>query len=97
MRRQLRDPNMRMLKVSFGRLKPTCDTRIIHFDYILEQTAQVGHGVGQRKKSKTGEDGSYHTAQVGPGDRGREKSKKNVIDIGVFKNKDFQGMSSLAL
>ena len=25
---ELRGPNMRMLIVSFGRLKPTCDTRI---------------------------------------------------------------------
>ena len=24
-----------MLKISFGRLKLTCDTRIIHFDYTL--------------------------------------------------------------
>ena len=24
---------MHMLKVSFGQLKPTCDTRIIHFYY----------------------------------------------------------------
>ena len=47
-----------------------------------------------RKKSKTGEDDSYHTAQVGPGDRGRKKSKKGMdlmdliwIEIGVFKNK----------
>ena len=28
--------------------------------------AQVGHGDGRRKKSKTGEDGSYHTAHVSP-------------------------------
>ena len=27
--------------------------------------AQVSHGDRRRKKSKTGEDGSYHTAQVG--------------------------------
>ena len=27
-----------------------------------------------RKKSKTGEDGSYHTAQVGPRDRRRKNS-----------------------
>ena len=50
-------------------------------------------------ESKTGEDGSYHTAQVGTGDRGRKKSK-NVFDliwieIGL-KKKFFQGMSSLA-
>ena len=58
--------------------------------------AQVGHGGGRRKKSKTGEDGSYHTAQVGPGDRGRKKSKKLIgfdldliwIEIGVFQNKE---------
>ena len=33
-------------------------------------TAQVSHGDRRRKKSKTGEDGSYHTAQVGPRSRG---------------------------
>ena len=27
---------------------------------------QVDHGDGRRKKSKTGEDGSYHTAHVSP-------------------------------
>ena len=31
------------------------------------------------KESKTGEDGRYHTAQVGPGDRGRKKSIKKWI------------------
>ena len=36
-----------------------------------ERTARL-----EKKNSKTGEDGSYHTAQVGPGDRGRKKSKK---------------------
>ena len=67
-----------------------------------------GHGGGRRKNSKTGEDGSYHTAQVGPGDRERKKSKKGMdlngfnldliwIEIGVFKNKKFQRRSSLAL
>ena len=34
---ELRGPNTRMLKVSFGWLKPTYDTRIIHFYCILEQ------------------------------------------------------------
>ena len=56
-------------------------------------------------KSKTGEDGSYHTAQVDPGDRGSRKSKKKKefdldliwIEIGVFKNKKLKGMTSLAL
>ena len=33
-----------------------------------------GSGDGRRKKSKTEEDGSYHTAEVSPGDRGRKKS-----------------------
>ena len=37
---------------------------------------QFGHGDGRRKKSKTGEDGSYNTAQVGPGDR--KKAKKRI-------------------
>ena len=31
-----------------------------------QQTAQVGHGDGRRKKIKTGEDGSYRTAHVSP-------------------------------
>ena len=31
--------------------------------------AQVCHGECRRKKSKTGEDGSYHTVKVGPGER----------------------------
>ena len=30
------------------------------------QTAQFGHGDGQRKKIKTGEDGSYRRAHVSP-------------------------------
>ena len=30
---ELPGPNMRMLKVSLGRLKQTCDTRSIHLDY----------------------------------------------------------------
>ena len=34
------------------------------------------HGDGRRKKSKTGEDGSNHTAQVGPGDGGERRAKK---------------------
>ena len=35
---ELCGPNMCMLKVSFGQLKPTWDTRrIIHFYYTLEQ------------------------------------------------------------
>ena len=46
----------------------------------------------RRKTSKTGEDGCYHTAQIGPGDRRRKKSNEFDLDliwieIGVFKNK----------
>ena len=33
---ELLDPNVRMLKVRFGRLKRTYDTHVIHFDYTLE-------------------------------------------------------------
>ena len=33
----------------------------------------------QRKKIKTGEDGSYHTSQVGPGDRGRKNKKERIL------------------
>ena len=49
-----------------------------------------------KKEKQIGEDGSYHTAQVGPGNRGRKKSKiRNGFDldliwteIGVLKNKE---------
>ena len=34
---ELGGPNTLMLKVSFGRLKLTCDTHSIHFSYVLEQ------------------------------------------------------------
>ena len=37
-------------------------------------------------KSKTGEDGSNHTAQVGPGDGGRKRSKKrNEFNLDLIK------------
>ena len=40
--------------------------------------------------SKTGEDGGYHTAQIGLGDRRRKKSKNRLdliwIEIGFFFN-----------
>ena len=44
------------------------------------KTAQFGDGDGRRKKSKTGENGSYETAQVGPEDRGRRRAK-NRFDL----------------
>ena len=67
--------------------------------------AQVGHGDGQKILITTGEDGSYHTAQVGPGDRGRQNSKKrngfdfDLIRIGLdfLKTKKIQAMNSLFL
>ena len=34
---ELHGPNTRMLKFSLGRLKLTCDTRVIHYNYTLEQ------------------------------------------------------------
>ena len=43
---------------------------------VASKQLRLAVGDGKRKKSKTGGDGSYHTAQVGPGDRGRKKSKK---------------------
>ena len=58
--------------------------------------AQVDHGDRQRKKSKTGEDGSYHIVQVGPGVKGSKKKGMDFIgfdfdliwiEIGVLKNK----------
>ena len=47
--------------------------------------AQAGHGGGQRKKSKTGEDGSYQTAQDGHGD-GLSKKSKTVEDGSYHKS-----------
>ena len=46
---------------------------------------QAGHGVGQRKKSKTGAYGNHHTAQVCPGDRGRKEDlKRNGFDLDLI-------------
>ena len=48
---------------------------------------------GRRNISKTGEDGSYHTAQVGPGDRGRKKSIKRYgfdLDLECYTNSSIQ-------
>ena len=42
----------------------------------VEQHRRSNTGDGRRKKSKTGEDGSNHTAQVAPADGERKKSKK---------------------
>ena len=39
---------------------------------LPNQTAQVGHGDGRTKKSKTGEDGSYHIALI-----------NGVVNVGV--------------
>ena len=49
----------------------TEEERRARLENDADQTAPVSHGDGRRKRSKTGEDGSYHTAQVGPGSRGR--------------------------
>ena len=38
---------------------------------------QVGHGDGRKKKSKTGEDGSYQTAGHGDGRRKKSKTEEN--------------------
>ena len=40
------------------------------------QTAQFGHGDGQKKQARLEKIGSYHTAQIGLGERGRKKSNK---------------------
>ena len=54
-------------------------------DAATYHMAQVGHGYGRKKKSKTGEDGSFDTAHVGPGDRGRKKIKeKNELDLDLI-------------
>ena len=48
----------------------------------------------EKRRSKTEEDGSYHTAQIGLGDRGGKKSKNGLdliwIEIGFFL---IEGMS----
>ena len=38
--------------------------------------AQVGHGEGRRKKTKTGEDGSYRTVMFA--------LIKDVVDVGMW-------------
>ena len=40
---------------------------------VATKRLEVGHGDGRRKISKNGEDGSYHTAQVGCGDERRAR------------------------
>ena len=40
-----------------------------------------GSQVYKRQKVSPGEDGSNHTAQVGPGDGGRKKKKRNKLDL----------------
>ena len=44
------------------------------------------HGDRGKKKSKTGEDGRYHTAQVGPGSSEDERSAKkwNGLDLDLI-------------
>ena len=65
---------------------------------MVATNAQVGHGEGRKKKSKTGEDGSYYTAQIGLGDSGRKTSKNRLdliwIEIELLK---IQGMIPLTL
>ena len=57
---------------------------------MVATNAQVGHWDGQKEKSKTGEDGSYHIAQISLGDKIRKKSKNGLdliwIEIGFFLN-----------
>ena len=51
----------------------------------LQNGSGASHGDRPRKKSKTEEDGINHTAQPGPGDRGRKKSKKrNGFDLDLI-------------
>ena len=44
------------------------------------QMAEFGHGDRKKMKSKTREDGIYHTAQIGLGDR-EERRAKNGLDL----------------
>ena len=51
---------------------------------------------GRRKKSKTGEDGSNNTTQVGPGDGGRKKSKKrNEFNLDLISKPFFSSRNEL--
>ena len=47
---------------------------------MVATNAQVGHGDGRKKKSKTGEDGSYQTAQIG---LGRKKEEQKWIGFNL--------------
>ena len=66
---------MGMDKERKARLETTVATEWLRLamEKMVATERQVGHGDGRRKKSKTGEDGSHHTAQVGPSDRGKKK------------------------
>ena len=47
-----------------------------------KKIAQVGHGWTKKEKQDWRKMvAMYHTAQVGPGDRGRKKSKKKGINL----------------
>ena len=49
------------------------------------QTAQVSHGDRRKKKSKTGEDGSYHTAQLALEAEDERSAKKwNGLDLDLI-------------
>ena len=44
----------------------TDEERKTSLEKMVYRTAQVSHGDGRRKKSKTEEDGSYNSAEVSP-------------------------------
>ena len=65
--------------------------------FLATKAFQFLHGDGRRKKSKTGEDGTNHTAQVGPGDGGRKKSKKrNEFNLDLISKTFFLSRNELA-
>ena len=57
---------------------------------ILKQTElqRTEERKAEDRSEKIGQDGSYHTAQIGLGDRGRKKKKNGLdliwIEIGFF-------------
>ena len=65
----------------FSLAMETDEERKARLEKMAATKLQAVHREGRKKKSKTGEDGSYHTVQFGPGDRGRKKIKKKGMDF----------------
>ena len=60
MHSQITWPNTRMLKVTLGRLKQTCDTRVVHYNYY----ARAALALTKKKRSLRNEKIKANRASV---------------------------------